>query len=346
MRKIIVIPLILAMIAISSFYTASRAWAYNLENPPPLDIPIIKRVISVYINGEKAPLQFTAFINAQDRAMLSLEDCQYVLEANITAEPEDNRLIIRKGSQEFLLEKEDYLFLPLPEGENYSEDNLILDQYYLPLRFVAEQLGYSVGYNPQVGAVIIRSMDYQGPDPELVINPAPQLPADLPQWGTLAATPIMAELWPMEKIIAGYYTKLIASPDGRTQNIILSCGKINGTIVNSGEIFSFNKTVGPRTAAGGYQMAPVFVGKKVVPGIGGGICQTSSTLYNSALEANMPVLERHPHSLRVNYVPVGRDATVSWGVADLKFKNNYPYPIKILAQVYQDYVICAIAAVY
>jgi vancomycin resistance protein YoaR len=110
-------------------------------------------------------------------------------------------------------------------------------------------------------------------------------------------------------------------------------------------VFSFNYTVGPRTAAGGYQTAGIIVGKRLVSGIGGGICQTSSTLYNTVLESGLPVLERHTHSLRVGYVPANRDATVSWGTADMKFRNDKPYSIKILAQVYGNYVICALAAV-
>jgi len=87
------------------------------------------------------------------------------------------------------------------------------------------------------------------------------------------------------------------SPEGRTNNIILACEKINGTILESGEIFSFNKTVGKRTSESGYKYAPIFVGNQVVNGIGGGICQISSTLYNVGLQCGMKIIERHPHSL-------------------------------------------------
>ena len=119
----------------------------------------------------------------------------------------------------------------------------------------------------------------------------------------------------------------------RVTNLQLASEKVNGTIVLPGEIFSYNKVVGARTIAKGYKEAAVYAGGKVVNGIGGGICQLSSTLYNAALYANMEITQRANHMFLTSYVPVGRDATVSWGTLDFCFKNTRKYPIKIVSIV-------------
>lgn len=319
----------------------ARAEAIAPEETPITSV--ILRSIDIYLDGEEAPLNYAAFIDTWERAVISLNDCSLVFGTQI--EIIDARLLLRKGSIEFLLEEGEYLHLPPARVDENPESTVKLDEFYLPMRFVAEQLGYTISYNSRAGAIILRSSDYQGPDPQFAPPAPPQLPANLPRWGSLAEAPVMAELWPAEDIIGGYYTSIAGSPASRNHNINLSCSKLNGAIVKSGEVFSFNHTVGQRTAAGGYQTAGVIVGKRLVPGIGGGVCQTSSTLYNSVLESGLPVLERHAHNLRVGYVPANRDATVSWGTADMKFRNNNPYSLKILAQVYGNYVIFAIAAI-
>lgn len=124
----------------------------------------------------------------------------------------------------------------------------------------------------------------------------------------------------------------------RTANVRLSASLINGTVLNPGEEFSYNKTVGPRTAARGFKEAGIFSQGEVVDGIGGGICQTSSTLYMAAVKANMKITERTNHSFYVDYAPKGEDATVVYGSLDFKFKNTSPYPIKIVATSKNNYI--------
>lgn len=119
----------------------------------------------------------------------------------------------------------------------------------------------------------------------------------------------------------------------RSTNIRLATSKINGTVIMPGETFSYNQTVGKRTAAAGFKSAAVYSGGEVTNGIGGGICQVSSTLYNSVLLANLEIVERYNHGFNPGYVPAGRDATVSWGGPDFKFKNSRNYPVKIIANV-------------
>ncbi len=132
-------------------------------------------------------------------------------------------------------------------------------------------------------------------------------------------------------IIGTYSTDYSTSSANRKENIRLASEKINGRILNPGEVFSFNGEVGPRTAANGYKVAHVYSGSKVVDGIGGGICQVSSTLYNAVVFADLEIVYRTNHSMPVTYVPLGRDATVSYGTIDFKFKNNKESPIKIEA---------------
>ena len=130
--------------------------------------------------------------------------------------------------------------------------------------------------------------------------------------------------------LASYKTTFSASNVNRSTNIRLASEKINGTVVMPGEIFSYNATVGERTAAKGYKSAGVYVGGQVTTGIGGGICQVSSTLYNAVLLSNLEIVARYNHCFNTGYVPVSRDATVSWGGPDFKFKNTRNYPIKII----------------
>ena len=131
--------------------------------------------------------------------------------------------------------------------------------------------------------------------------------------------------------LSTYTTSYDASNINRNNNLVLAAEKLNGTIVNPGEEFSYNKTIGERTIAAGFKEAKAYANGDVVLDVGGGICQLSSTLYNTALLANMEITERHNHCFKTSYVPEGRDATVSWGTVDFKFENNRKYPVKIEA---------------
>ena len=134
-------------------------------------------------------------------------------------------------------------------------------------------------------------------------------------------------------LLGTYSTTFSTSNVNRSTNIRLATKKINGTVIMPGETFSYNQVVGKRTAAAGFKSAAVYAGGEVTTGIGGGICQVSSTLYNSVLLANLEIVERYNHGFNPGYVPAGRDATVSWGGPDFKFKNSRNYPVKIVANV-------------
>ena len=127
-------------------------------------------------------------------------------------------------------------------------------------------------------------------------------------------------------------TGYASSNSNRATNVELSAKKINGYILAPGETFSYNTVVGKRTAEAGFKSAGAYAGGKVVQEIGGGICQTSSTLYCAALYANLEIVARDEHGFAVSYVPWGMDATVSWGGPEFKFKNNREFPIKIVTK--------------
>lgn len=134
-------------------------------------------------------------------------------------------------------------------------------------------------------------------------------------------------------LLGSYSTTFSTRNVNRSTNIRLASEKINGTVIMPGETFSYNQVVGQRTAAAGFKSAAVYSGGEVTTGIGGGICQVSSTLYNSVLLANLEILERYNHGFNTGYVPAGRDATVSWGGPDFKFKNSRNYPVKVISNV-------------
>lgn len=129
--------------------------------------------------------------------------------------------------------------------------------------------------------------------------------------------------------ISSFSTDFATSISNRINNIELAAKAISGTILMPGEIFSFNETVGERTKERGFKEAGVIIGDKMETGLGGGICQVSSTLYNAVLTANLKIEERTNHSLPLAYISKGLDATVNWENIDLKFKNTLKTPIYI-----------------
>jgi vancomycin resistance protein YoaR len=143
-----------------------------------------------------------------------------------------------------------------------------------------------------------------------------------------------------ETDIASFSTNIYIKESGRQHNISLTTSKLNGTIVKPGETFSFCNTIGKATASKGYKKADIYDSKgNVIQGYGGGNCQVSSTLYNAVLNSpNLTVLERHEHSKIVNYVEQGKDAAISYGSLDFKFRNDNNYPIKIYSSNTQDNV--------
>lgn len=124
----------------------------------------------------------------------------------------------------------------------------------------------------------------------------------------------------------------------RNANLSLACKALNGVVLQPGETLSYNATLGQRTEEAGYQEAPAYSGTRLVDSLGGGICQVSSTLYLSSLYAELETVDRVSHGYPSTYMPIGLDATVSWGSPDLKLKNNKDFPIKLVAEVSGGFV--------
>ena len=147
----------------------------------------------------------------------------------------------------------------------------------------------------------------------------------------ISTSQIGAEAFP--NLITQFSTRYDPGNVNRSINLKLASDKINGTILMPGEEFSYNKVVGERTIAAGYKEAAIYSGGEVVDGLGGGICQISSTLYNVAVQANMEITQRSNHQFVTSYIEAGKDATVVYGYIDFKFVNTRNYPIKIVSSV-------------
>lgn len=159
-------------------------------------------------------------------------------------------------------------------------------------------------------------------------NKSNQIVVDLP---TLEVEPEITKQKNQEQtqLVSTYTTYVADSTGNRKRNVKLALSKFNGFVVDTGQEVSFNKVTGPHTESNGYKVATIIYNGKFVDGVGGGVCQASTTLYNALLLADAEILEVHKHTLPVKYVPLGLDAMVSEYVADLKFKNNAETPLYI-----------------
>lgn len=142
--------------------------------------------------------------------------------------------------------------------------------------------------------------------------------------------------------VLGYCETPHTQDENRTSNLRRACESMNGLILQPGEVFSYNETLGPRTKENGYLRAGAYSGWELVMSYGGGICQGSSTIYCAALYADLEIVQRVNHGLKVGYIDLGLDATVSWNGPDFQFRNNTHFPIKIQAEVSDGYVKVAI----
>lgn len=144
--------------------------------------------------------------------------------------------------------------------------------------------------------------------------------------------------------LSTYTTYYLATNTTRTVNINNAVKRLNNIVIPDGATFSFNQVVGKRTVLAGYQEAKVVEGDEFVDGLGGGICQVSSTIFQAALRANLDITVRACHSLEISYVPLGGDATVQWNSQDFQFKNNSGSDIKLKVSSNNGELVCSIYA--
>jgi len=133
-------------------------------------------------------------------------------------------------------------------------------------------------------------------------------------------------------LLGGYRTVLPDPLPGEEYNVHLAARLLAGTVVKPGEVFSQNAAIGPYTEDRGFQKGPTYIGTTLTTTVGGGVCKIASTVYNVAVLSNLHIIERHNHSMPVPYVPYGQDATVAYGVKDIKFLNDTDSNIMIWAQ--------------
>jgi vancomycin resistance protein YoaR len=147
------------------------------------------------------------------------------------------------------------------------------------------------------------------------------VPADL--------TTVEAQALGIRERVSTFTTEMGPSSSNRIHNVHLMADYIDGTVIRPGQTFSYNGSVGPRTAERGFLEGQMIVGSLLLPSIGGGVCQTATTLFNNAFDLGLPIAERHNHSFYISHYPMGRDATVSWGGPDFKFRNDMEHALLI-----------------
>lgn len=250
------------------------------------------------------------------------------------------------GQKQWTLSSEelaDMLAFRAVQAAGEASGTMVLEPYVSATeasKTIAPKLGGKIG-NPAVDArfktrqgsvTIIPSQTGVGPDIELLSDnltavlkdtSAAQKVVELHTRKTLPkVTTAMARAMGIRERISTFTTLYVASNKPRVNNIHMLGSALDGKLIAPGDTFSFNGAVGERTAAKGYVEAPAIVKGKLVPQLGGGICQVGTTLFNAVFFSGFPVVERHNHSFYISHYPKGRDATVSWGGPDLKFKND------------------------
>ncbi len=259
---------------------------------------------------------------------------------------EENNLIVTKGKKGIKIdtdklldeikeklnnisEKNSYIQIPVVEKEPEPIDiqkihdevcKEVQDAYYTKEPFTIHPEVEGIDFSIEEAKKIIEAEDKEEYTIPLTITKP-----------KVTTAQIGSEAFP--DVLATFTTRYDASNIDRTTNLRIACQKLNEKVVLAGNTFSYNQTLGERTVAAGYKNGKVYEKGEVVDGIGGGICQISSTLYNAVLMANMKVTERRNHQFVTSYVPAGRDATVVYGLTDFKFKNTRTYAIKIKASV-------------
>ena len=241
----------------------------------------------------------------------------------------DNLLTKIKNKLEDINDKNDIIEIPVVEqtpepidiqkihDEVYKE---VQDAYYTKDPFTIHPEVEGIDFNVEEANNIILAEDKEQYSIPLTITKP-----------KVTTAQIGSEAFP--DLLATFTTRYDASDKDRTTNLRLACQKLDNKVVLAGDTFSYNQTLGERTVAAGYKNAKVYENGEVVDGIGGGICQISSTLYNAVLIANMKVTERRNHQFVTSYLPAGRDATVVYGLTDFKFKNTRTYAVKLKASI-------------
>lgn len=301
-------------------------------------------ILSLYLN--KKNIKPTVSFNQELYSNIEDQINEYLTDGvrNPHGTIEGNKLIINKGTDGVRVDMEELKNLIINKmiSDNYNTDVMEMPVYFGKCNEIDIDKIYKEIYKEPVDASFTKEpfkiiASQNGLDFDCTLDEAKALITgdkesyEIPLktlYPKVTIDQISNEAFPDE--LASYSTNYSSSSYNRANNVELAAKKINGIVLMPGEEFSYNQRVGKRTSAAGFREAGAYAGGKVVNTVGGGICQVSSTLYNAVLRANLEVLDRSNHMFAVGYVPIGTDATVSWGAPDFKFKNNRSYPIKIV----------------
>jgi vancomycin resistance protein YoaR len=228
---------------------------------------------------------------------------------------------------------------PLDVPVRFSRDDRVVTAVLRKMAAGFSALPQDAAVTVEGGRVVITRESREGRTLDLAATAARVIAAlDAGEDGAVADVTIVAPRFTTEQAreirapLATYATNVAGSAN-RVHNVGLAANNIRGTVLAPGGVFSYNKTVGPRTGSRGFREAPVLVDNELVPGDGGGVCQVSSTLFNVALLADLQIVARTNHMRPVAYLPIGRDATVTYGGLDLQFKNTTGHYVLIWASL-------------
>ena len=294
---------------------------YEVNLEVTLDSDMISQVVKNINNGLQGAVVQPSYYIEEDKLIITsgkegikvdekqlLEQIYNVLDAKVDSEQKINIPVINAKPEEIDIEK--------IHKEIYKE---VKDAYYTTNPFTVYPEEKGIDFDIEAAKTQLQEDKEQYEIQLNITNPA----KTVQEIGT--------EAFP--DLLGTCTTKYNAGDRDRTTNLKLAANKINGTVLLPNEEFSYNKTVGERTKAAGFKDAATFSNGKVVDGIGGGICQISSTLYDAIIYANLDVTTRRNHQFVTSYVPAGYDATVVWGSQDFKFVNSRKNPVRITATV-------------
>lgn len=341
-------------IAIDNKKTAEKAFAIGRDGGK---FKKTSKILQLLFKGEEIPLECSVDESHLDSVISELAKDKEVeaLKTGYIAETgkltivrgHGGRMVDRKKAAEELLKaaldssvnKIDFVI------ENIEEEKPDLEKLYAEITAPMKNAEYSLEDGEvliipeKLGITLEKSTlkeAIESNQPEIIL----EVKTEEPEW-----TKAKLEELLFRDTMGSWTSDFSTSSSARAGNVILTANRINGKILMPGDVFSYDQTIGRRTYENGYREAGVYIGNKVESGIGGGICQTSSTLYSAALYANLEIVSRTSHSLPVSYMPAGQDATIAEGYIDLKIKNNTEYPIKISAQVSGRRLTCSILGV-
>ena len=211
------------------------------------------------------------------------------------------------------------------KGQVFNSDTPVFDTGTGSYIYNSGQTYYQVNENAKVWILTTLQQQFAAGTPQtLTLELTDGYLTPVVTEGTLTYSP--------DFVLAGTCTTSFStSSSNRINNIEVAAGHLNSLLVMPGQEISVSDTIKPRTTANGYKSAGAYLNGRTVPAIGGGICQVSSTVYNAVKNAGLTVLERHPHSMPVHYLPLGLDAAISAGSKDLRFRNDYSAPVILQA---------------